>query len=112
MKQVILSIAFLLLIVSAKAQYIPQILDYVKPKSWSQYQFTYATWNDPTGNPSPYNSYFGWVNKRCLVTSVWMQNGQWYAMLNIPSTDYFVTWPVNYVTTIPANTTDLLIKVN
>lgn len=116
MKRVLFSvIVFCMILISsviAHAQYMPTTLDYVKPKSWSQYQFTYAAWTDPTGNPNPYHSFFGWVNKRCLVTGVWLQNGQWYAMLNIPGTDYFVAWPVNYVTILPAKTTDLLIKVN
>lgn len=114
MKHLFISIAILLSIFfstfNAKAQYMPNVLDYVKPKSWSQYPFTYAAWTDPTGNPNPYNTYFGWVNKRCQVTSLWQQGSQWYVQLNIPGTAYFVQWPVNYINPNTQAATDLLVK--
>lgn len=102
---------FLMLAVSLSSfAYTPIPGDYVKPKSWSGYPFTYANWTDNTGNPNPYNTYFGWVNKRCLVTSVWVAGGQLYAQLNIPGTAYTVTWPVNYVNPNTSAVTDLLVQ--
>jgi hypothetical protein len=88
--------------------YMPSVGDYVKPKPWSQYPFTYAAWTDPTGNPNPYHTYFGWGNKRCQVTGLWVANNQWYVQLNIPGTDYYVTWPVNYINPNTQAATDLL----
>lgn len=111
MKQFILITIFIFSSLFASA-YFPAVGDYVKPKSWSGYPFTYAAWTDPTGNPNPYARFFDWINKRCQVISVWQSSGQWYAELWIAgsSTDYYVVWPVNYVTTLPATTTDLLIQ--
>lgn len=111
MKQITLLLAFIAFSFLAKAQYIPEAGDFVKPKSWSSYPFTYPVWTDPTGSPSPYARYLDWVNKRCLVSSVWQQGGQWYVELNILGTSNYAVWPVNYVTTLPATTTDLLVHV-
>lgn len=124
MKQVLIALSISMMLISTASStsafnpvkhaafrsYMPAVGDYVKPKSWSAYPFTYAVWSDPTGNPSPYARWLDWVNKRCLVTALWQVGSQWYVELNIPGTSYTVQWPVNYVTVTPPVTTDLLIQ--
>lgn len=80
-----------------RSGYIPAPFDYVLPQAWSTYVISYPDWSWSTGHPSPYSTYYYWVNRRCQVMNLVTISGQLYATINFVGTTYTVLWPVNYV---------------